>query len=430
VVRNPNGRVYVLVAALLVASMARAEGVERRITRPDSPTRLHAVVTMLPMANGGFVTVGFSTLRVLAPGAKQFTKVHQIAKDSLYRVASNDAGDVLAAWEKDPSLHLFKGPTRQHVTIPKPQPPTEEIRTFQVDFLAFLPNGRDALVHMQGRKTPRGDVSVVYRVPLGGGAPELLYRLDDARKIHMTRDVAVYVIPEKPDQTCENRTCFPVRQVVAYELSDKGIKQTVLVHGPDMNLGNAQMIWGNRDERLFLELDLPKNERAVLRWKPGQPKADVQPFARFSFNERLFATSDGDVLRLLNDEEASLTIERHRPDGKQQRILLPASHDPDIIDYDVHALGIRNNGALWLHWGDFVFLFDRDMAKTPRAYSIESLLTRRTEWADVAVYVKEPEALWVGIEVRSSRDFVQLSFAEIEKGAKTWNPVRAAANPD
>jgi hypothetical protein len=417
----------VLVAALLVASMARAEGVERRITKPDTSTRLHSVVTMLPMENGGFVTVGFSTLRVLAPGAKQFTTVHQIAKDNLYRVASNEAGDVLAAWEKDPSLHLFKGPTRQHVTIPKPQPPTEEIRGFQVDYLAFLPNGRDALVHMQGRKKMSGEVRVVYRVPLDGGAPELLYRLDDAREIHTARDVAVYVIPERPGQTCENRTCFPVRQVVAYELSDKGVKQTVLVNGPDMKLGNARMIWGNRDERIFLELDLPKNERAVLRWKPGQPKAEVQPFARYSSgNERLFATNDGDVLRLLNDEEESLTIERHMPDGKQQRTRLLASHDPDIIDYDVHALGVRSNGTLWLHWGDFVFLFDRDLAKPPRAYSIESLLTRRTEWANVAVYVKEPEALWVGIEVRRSRDFVRVSFAEIEKGAKTWNPVRAA----
>ncbi|MBZ4415350.1 hypothetical protein [Myxococcus sp. RHSTA-1-4] len=417
----------VLVAALLVASLAHADGVERRINKPDTPARLHAVTTMLPMENGGFVTVGFSTLRVLAPGAKQFTTVHRIPKDNLYRVASNEAGDVLAAWENDPSLHLFKGPARQHVTLPKPRPPTEEIRSAQVEYLAFLPNGRDALVHMEGRKAPRGEVSIVYRVPLDGGAPELLYRVDDARQLHMARDVAVYVIPERPGQMCEHLRCDPVRQVVAYELNGRGVKQTVLVHGPDMKLENARMIWGNRDGRIFLELSLPRNERAVLRWKPGQPKADVRPFARsLSSSERLFATNDGDVLRLLNDEEEALTLHRHMPDGRQQSIRLLASHDPDIIDYSVHALGMRNSGALWLHWGDFIFLFDRDLARPPRAYNIEPLLTRHTEWADVAVYVKEPEALWMGIEVRRSRDFVRVSFSELEKGAKAWNPVRAA----
>jgi len=34
--------------------------------------------------------------------------------------------------------------------------------------------------------------------------------------------------------------------------------------------------------------------------------------------------------------------------------------------------------------------------------------------------IPDPEALWIGIEVGDGRDFVYLTFADIEKGAKPW----------
>lgn len=417
-----------LIALALVASAAFAEGIDTRSRKPDTPSRLHGLLTMLPMPNGGFLTVGGSNLRVLAPGGRQFTSLHRIPNDNLYRVASNEAGDVLAAWEKEESLHYFTGTPRRHVTLPKPKPPTDEIGSFQVKSLAFLENGRDVLVHMAGRKKPRGEVSVTYRVALDGGAPELLYRVDEGRPLHMRRDVAVYVMPERPEQPCEHRTCAPVRAVVAYELTEYGVKHTVLLHGADTPVSNARMIWGNTDEQVFLELSLGRNERAVLRWRPGQPKADIRPFPKFaSFNERLFSTNSGDVLQLLNQHEEALVIHRHTPDGKQETIRVPASNDPDTIDSNLHALGMRKNGALWMYWGNFVLLFDRELTRNPRAYSVEPLLTRRTEWADVAVYVQEPEVLWIGIEVGRGRDFVRVTFAEMEKRAKPWRAVRTAS---
>jgi hypothetical protein len=417
-----------LIALALVASTAFAEGIDTRSKKPDTPSRLHGLTTMLPMPNGGFLTMGGSNLRMLAPGGRQFTSIHRIPKDNLYRVASNEAGDVLAAWEEDESLHYFTGTPRRHVTLPKPKPPTDEIRGFQVQFLAFLENGRDVLVHMEGHKKPRGEVSVAYRIPLDGGAPELLYRVDEGRRRYMSRDVAVYVMPEKPDQRCELLTCYPVRAVVAYELTESGVKHTVLLHGADTPVGNARMIWGNTDDQVFLELSLARNERAVLRWRPGQPKVDIRPFPKFaSYNERLFSTNSGDVLQLLNQQEEALVIHRHTPDGKQDTIRLPASNNPDTIDSNLHALGLRKNGALWMHWGDFVLLFDRDLTRNPRAYSVEPLLTRRTEWADVAVYVQEPEVLWIGIEVGRGRDFARVTFGEMEKRAKPWRAVRTAS---
>jgi hypothetical protein len=417
-----------LIALALVAPAAFAEGIDTRSKKPDTPSRLHGLTTMLPMPNGGFLTVGGSNLRMLAPGGRQFTSLHRIPKDSLYRVASNKAGDVLAAWEKDASLHYFTGTPRRHVTLPKPKPPTDALWGFQVGSLAFLENGRDVLVHMEGHKKPRGEVSIAYRVPLDGGAPELLYRVEEGRQLDRSRDVALYLIPERPDQTCEHRTCNPVRAVVAYELTAHGVKHTVLLDGRATPVSNARMIWGNTDEQVFLELSLERNERAVLRWRPGQPKADIRPFPKFaSYDERLFSTNSGDVLQLLNHQEEALVIHRHTPDGKQDTLRLPASNDPDTIDSNLHALGLRKNGALWMHWGDFVLLFDVNLARNPRAYSVEPLLTRRTEWADVAVYVQEPEVLWIGIEVGRGRDFARVPFAEMEKRAKPWHAVRSTS---
>jgi hypothetical protein len=68
--------------------------------------------------------------------------------------------------------------------------------------------------------------------------------------------------------------------------------------------------------------------------------------------------------------------------------------------------------------GDHIALVNP--GKPPRRFSIERYIERFTEWAGQAVYLASPECLWVGLEVRRSRDFLRVNFADIEKGATVW----------
>src|SRR5215218_1460295 len=285
-----------LVALTLAATVAHAEGVDSRQVLTDSPARLHGVTTLHKMPGGGFLTLGGSTLRILRRGGRSFETLHRQPGDNLYRVAANEAGEVLAAWEQDPVLHYFTPATKRHVKIPKPLAPSPEIHSFHVEYVAFLPGGRDALVHMEGRRLGQVDIGATYRVPLDGrGAPRLLFSVDGAVQLEMTRDVALYLMPQRPgQQECENRTCDPVAELFAVELTPGGVRRTVLVDGERTPIGNARMVWGAGDGIFVLQLDTGRNERALLRWRLGDRKAEVRPLPKFQYaDEELRATKSG-----------------------------------------------------------------------------------------------------------------------------------------
>jgi hypothetical protein len=73
-------------------------------------------------------------------------------------------------------------------------------------------------------------------------------------------------------------------------------------------------------------------------------------------------------------------------------------------------------------------LFEKDPAASPRALSVEPLLGRRDEWAGVDVYVPEQDALWIGVEVKGSRDFVRIDLADVDKRVKPLESQRAASD--
>ena len=417
-----------LVALTLAATVAQAEDVDPRQVLTDGPARVHGVTTLHKLPDGGFLTLGGSTLRRSRKGARTLEVLHRQPGDNLYRVASSEGGGVLAAWEKDPQLHYFPPGTKRHVKLPKPQAPSPEVRRFQVSFLALLPGGRDALVHMEGQRRNEVDVSVMYRVPLDRkGAPELLFDVEGARRLHLTRDAALYLMPQRPgQQTCDNRTCSPAAALLAVELTPRGVRKTVLVDGSRTPLHNARMVWGPGDERFVVELETGRNERALLRWRPGEHNAQVRAFPRYHSDEHLRALENGDVLQLVRQENR-LTLRRLRPDGTEQVTTLPASTHPDDWHQTVYAVGERSDGRLWLHWADSLLLFSHDLKRTPRAYDLEPLLARRTEWGGVGIYLPDPEVLWVAIEAGRGRDFVRLSFADLERSAKPWAPYGSAA---
>jgi hypothetical protein len=116
--------VAVLLSMALVASVAHAEGVEPKTPKASTASRVYAATTLVNAADGGLISVGFSTLARMAPGARKFETLHSIKGDSLYRVATSEQGEVLATWEKDPSIHYFTRDGR-HGVLPRPSSPRQ-----------------------------------------------------------------------------------------------------------------------------------------------------------------------------------------------------------------------------------------------------------------------------------------------------------------
>jgi hypothetical protein len=409
----------------LAASQALAEGVQATERVPSTRARLYDADVVMPRG-GGLIAVGGSSLRYLAPGSQRWETIHRQSGDNLYRAEADDSGRLMAAWEKDPFIHAFTLKTKQHVSIPKPPTPPDLSR-HQVDQLFFLPNGHDALVFMRGvtkwtETAGQRDSTAAYRFALDGKSkPELLFRRDSAFLVHASRHGAVFVVPQDPRRECNNRRCDPVASIVAYEFSQDGVRQKTLLTQEQAAMDNARLVSGSGAESPVLMLDLGRKDRALLRWRYGDEKADYRPLPPAQgntlpddFGRMHLVTQAGEFIEL-REQGAELQIVRHLPEGGERVTSLPPLKDPAR---KVHAFGERSNGALWLHWGDFLVLITP--GKPPRSYSIEPFLGRFTEWASANVYVRTPETLWVGMEIRAGRDFIRVSFEELEKRAKPW----------
>jgi hypothetical protein len=415
----------VLLLSALIPSFALGEGVESKRPKADTEDRVYAVTTMMNAPDGALVTVGFNALRRMAPGSKKFETLHAIKGDSLYRIAMNNRGELLATWEKDPSIHYFTR-DRRHVLIPKPTPPRENIYRPHVDELHFLPNGRDALVHMAGREANLTiNYDVTFRVSLDGRTPPTpVAEMSGARKIDMTADRAIYVLPKKPGQMCEHLTCNPVEAVVAdFFDADGNAQRKTLLDGKAMEIVNAHVVWGQKGQSILLRVALPKNQDVFARFRPGAEKPDLWPLKGFSpFDDRLlYALAMGEVLQVKADEKG-LTLTRHLLDGSQQVSTVPARIDRENWDRNVRGFGVRRDGRIWVHWGRHLLLFGKNPAEAPRSHDLEPLLARFTEWADVDIYVPGQDALWVGLDRTRSRDYVRVNLADIEQRARPWAP--------
>lgn len=397
------------------APRARAEGVGEQTT--STSASLRGATTVRPTGGGGLVSLGGSALRHLARGSRQWETLHRQAGDNLYRVEGDDSGRLLAAWENDPFIHAFTLEPRQHVSIPKPPVPPD-VAHLSVERLVFLPDGRDALVFMTGMTKQPGSprVTAAYRIPLDGKqAPTLLFRVDDAYLVHTSRYGAVFMEPQRsPRHQCYSRDCRPIAALVAYELSGDGVRRKTLLTREQVELRNALWVRGSNDERLVLMLELVRQGRALLRWRYGDEEASYRPLNPLEATSVSLVTPTDEYIEL-RERDTALEVVRYPPEGGEQVTSLPSLHGPDTQTY---GLGMRSNGALWLHWGDHLVLLTP--GKPPRSFSIEKFLERRTEWAGADIYVQTPpESLWVGIDGRG-RNFVRVGFDELEKRAKPW----------
>src|SRR6185503_5624082 len=122
---------------------------------PSTPNRLYAT-TSLRAVPGGLISIGGERLRRLTAGAAKWEVVHEVSGDSLYRVAADDAGRLLASWEKETVIHYISPGEGRHVTLPKPTlffttRDGHSYNALHVERLEFAPNGRDALVFTTGQ---------------------------------------------------------------------------------------------------------------------------------------------------------------------------------------------------------------------------------------------------------------------------------------
>lgn len=419
----------VLVA--LAAAQARAEGVNSATQDASTGERIRGADTIL-LRGGGLISLGGAALRYRAKGSPRWETLHRQPSDSLYRADADDSGRVLASWEKDPAIHFFTLKPRQHVVLPKPALPSD-VRFGNVDELAFSPNGRDALVFMsgylsyfmEGSKTFVGERhwNAAYRIALDGKSqPELLFRVDNGFMLGTTVNGAVFIMPKKVGQPCNNITCDPVQSVVGYAITPDGVLQTTLLTEEQVPLSNARLVPGSNDERAVLMLDLEKNGRALLRWRYGDAKADYRPLSPSrgwissdEFHHVTLVTQKDELIEMLQ-KDGGVWLVHHPPEGGEEAIRLPASKG---MNTRLRDIGLRAKGGIWMHIGDHLVLYTP--GKPLRRFNIEPYLERLTEWADVDVYDPSPESLWVGLEVRRSRDFFRLSFADIEKRATLWH---------
>jgi hypothetical protein len=261
----------------------------------------------------------------MAPGARKFETLHSIKGDSLYRVATSEQGEVLATWEKDPSIHYFTRDGR-HVVLPQPSSPREGINRLGVEFLGFLPNGREALVHMDGNELGKStQYDVTFRITLDGSKPpEPVVQMVSARQIDMNAQRAVYVLPKKAGLR------------LSQPRSRRGGRGLRLRRERERTAENAsQRGRAVGDQRAH---GVGSEGRAAHR-RPGDAKAEVRPITRSSHGEpRFYALASGAVIETNVDYDEGLTITRHGVDGSRHVTAVPVLADPDNYD---HHLWVR-----------------------------------------------------------------------------------------
>jgi hypothetical protein len=407
----------ICLAILLAAPIAWAEGTGSERPGASTDRRLYGVATLLPTATG-LISIGGPSLRRLAPGARRWETLHQVPGDNLYRVTADGAGRLLAAWSKEPLIHVITPGQTGVISFPKPQAPAD-VQNFEISDFEFLRDGRHALVFMSGTvkvKTDRYSGSSrsmsVYRVPLAANAGgTFLFRVDHGFRLSGSPHGAVFAVQKDPTQKCDQHECR-ISEIVAYEVTPTSMNRKTLLRADELEVRRFKGVRSAGDQELAVLLDVATPRRLeLLRWRYGdaRPTRIPRPLSPDYDRARFLLTRSGRLIEL-----------RARPgllelwEGEQQIANLG---ELQKVDEGLHGFGERRDGTLWLHWGDHIGLIAP--GKPPRGYDLASLLPRRSEWAGADIYAETPEQLWVGID-DTGRHYVRVDFADIEKRAVPW----------
>src|SRR4051812_46322898 len=125
-----SGRLAAMIGfatSCLTGPAAWADDAAPRGTPAKIQTSIRGATQMFA-APWGLAAQGSGMLRILPLGTSSWQTVHQVTGGSLYRIAYDNAGRLLAWWENEPHFHLFVPGTNAHETFPLPPPPSPEFK--------------------------------------------------------------------------------------------------------------------------------------------------------------------------------------------------------------------------------------------------------------------------------------------------------------
>jgi hypothetical protein len=373
-------------------------------------------------ASWGLVAMGSGQLRVLPAGTSKWQTLHKVTGDTLYRVALDDSGRLMATWENEPHFHLFATKTNQHLTFAKPPAPSAEFKYgYNVEDLYFTRDGSAAIVYMHGFTGGRSWTEVAYRYELGGSSPPTLLFSQRGYGLHTSSRLAVYAVPMNEQSACEDNSCYPLGAIIGWEISGARATKKILLNGEtNRNLSRVRPVWGSDDDRVAVLVDEHPRGRHLLRWHWGEANGEFRPLPPGPDydTEAMHLTKSDDAIEAWLTPERGLEVRRHSPRGAVRVTTLPPApkrtpHDHPL--FDVPYLVDRRDGGLILHWGEYLVLVPP--SGPPRRLDLRSLFGLKTEFAGQVIYVSAPEGLWFGIGDGRSRDFAYFSLADLEARA-------------
>ena len=372
----------------LTGPASRADDAATRARPVEVQTSIRGATQMFA-APRGLVAQGSGQLRILPLGTSRWQTIHGVTVSSLYRIAFDDAGRLLAWWEKEPHFHLFVPGTKAHETFPLPPPPSPEFKYgYGVEDMYFTKDGAGAIVYMHGFIGGRTWVTVAYHYDLARRkAPTLLFR-QPGHPLHKSSRVAVHAIPKKPDDPCEHNFCHPLGAVIAWKISGKKATKKVPPRrqcsqgGPVPGLspcgvadGEQVAVLVNRAPPLSaISSDgAGATPRATFASLPPGPDLLTTPRPCGSRPRATWSRSG------LTDERG-LEIRRHLPNGKMKvssLAPLPRRTPRDRPLFNIAGVMERASGDLFLHWGEYLVHLPVD--GPARRLDLRTAFKRKTE---------------------------------------------------
>ena len=415
--------VICLTTLLIGAAAARAEDAATPARAGAVQTSIRGATQMFA-APWGLVAQGSGQLRILPLGTSKWQTIHAVPGGSLYRIAFDDAGRILAWWEKEPHLHLFVPGSKAHETIPLPAPPSPEFKYgYGVEDMYFTKDGDGAIVYMHGFIGGRTWVTVGYHYDLARRTmPTLLFR-QPGHVLHTSSRMAVHAIPKKPDDACEHNFCHPLGAVIAWEIAGTTATKRVLLDGSARreDFSRVQPVWtsGDGGGQVAVLVDEHPRKRHLLRWRWGDAGATFAPLplspGPMSDAETMWLARSGDVVEFWSTNERGLEIRRHSPNGKMNVASLaplPRRTPHDHPLFNVAGVMERAGGDLFLHWGEYLVLLP--VAGPARRLDLRTAFKRKAEISSRLFHVRSPEGIWVGIESGKTVDLTFLPEADLE----------------
>lgn len=425
-------------AALALAANARAEGNAGRPRRAGDANRVYGADFIKPVA-GGLATVGGSTLRWLPPGANAWVTLLTV-NGHLSRLGIDDAGGrIMAVWEEDPTLHLLRVQDGRHDTFPLPPLALPGAQITYVHGMSFTPDGNSALVWITGptRGGPRFQVSRAYRQELGGqrSLTQLWDQDDTGDLIWTCGRGALYILPSDPSRKGRWQASL-TGGLVAFDLDGGELKKRTIFYDPNNKFRSIQIVSGSSPDRIVGIVTTGRGGYGMLQYRWGEAQARYQPLPpgpgpsggavlSQDADEILYHIDRGRELEIVRMTLSRPPLTRSVPLWSP-RIPVRVRGGARTLGSHVLGRGYRADGSVWYQLGDDLALIDS--AGTVRRVDLVKLIGFKPEWAGAAVYVEQPESLWLGIEIGAGRDWIRFGFDVLNGAARPW-PGRESIPP-